>query len=131
MQDRLSVPMLRTLQGAACVVILMWAIRAASELLVVLLMALVFAYALAPLPQWLMRRFRIGKTTALVLTLAVLGTLNVLTVIFLYSSVSRMTERLSLYHERFVGLLEKFVVFANAHGINFANPSGRQTVHFG
>jgi AI-2 transport protein TqsA len=123
MSDRLSVPMLRSLQGAACVVIFIWAIRTASELLVVLLMALVFAYGFVPLPQWLMRRFRLGKTAALVLTLAMLGTLNILTLTLLYSSVSRMTERLPLYHERFVGLYERVVVFANAHAINFANLS--------
>jgi predicted PurR-regulated permease PerM len=123
MSQPVSATLLRPLQGGACVVILMWAIKAASGLVVILLTALLLAYAFVPLPQWLMRRFRIGKTAALVLTLAFLGTLNVLTVTLLYGSVSRMTERLPLYHERFMGLFEKVVVFANAHGINFANLS--------
>jgi AI-2 transport protein TqsA len=123
MSDPLSPPMLRSLQGAACVVILMWAIKAASELLVVLLMALMFAYAFAPLPRWFMQRFRLGKTAALVLTVALLGTLNVVMVAILYGSVGRMTERLPVYHEHFMSLFEKLVVFANVHGINFANLS--------
>src|SRR5580704_739489 len=123
MSGRFSAPMLRALQGAACVVVLMWAIKTASELLVILLMALVFAYALAPLPRWLMGHLRIAKTSALVSTLALLGTLNVVTVALLYGSVTRMKERLPVYQERFTVLFAKFVIFADAHGINFANLS--------
>jgi predicted PurR-regulated permease PerM len=123
MNDRLSRPMLHSLQAVAYIVILMWGIRAASHLLVVLLMALVFAYAFVPLPHWLIKRLRIGKTSALLLTLALLGTLNVVTVTLLYDSVARMKARLPEYDERFMGLFEKVLVFANAHGINFANLS--------
>ncbi len=123
MSDRLSPPILRSLQAAACLVIIMWAIRAASDLIVILLMALVLAYAFVPLPQWLMRRFQFGKTVALVLTVALLGTLNVITVSLLYESIARMTERLPEYHQYFMVLFEKLVVFADAHGINFANIS--------
>jgi AI-2 transport protein TqsA len=118
-----SHPMMRILQGVACVVIIMWGIRTTSDLLVLLLMALVFAYAFVPLPQWIMRRFRIGKTAALLLTVTLLGTLNVVTVTALYNSVERMKQRLPVYHERFMALFENVLAFANAHGINFANLS--------
>jgi AI-2 transport protein TqsA len=118
-----SQPMMRLLQGVACVVIIMWGIRTTSHLLVVLLMAIVFAYAFAPLPQWLIQRFQVGKTAALLLTLALLGTLNVVTVILLYDSVARMKVRLPEYDERFMALYDKVLVFANAHGVNFANLS--------
>ena len=118
-----SQPMMRRLEGVACVVIIMWGIRTASHLLVVLLMALVFAYAFVPLPLWLIQRFRVGKTTGLLLTLALLGTLNVVTVVLLHDSVARMKARLPVYDERFMGLYEKVLVFANAHGVNFANLS--------
>jgi len=118
-----SQPMMRRLQGVACVVIIMWGVRTASHLLVVLLMALVFAYGFVPLPLWLIQRFRVGKTAALLLTLALLGTLNVVTVVLLYDSVARMKARLPVYDERFMGLYEKVLVFANAHGINLANLS--------
>jgi len=59
----------------------------------------------------------------LLLTLALLGTLNVVTVILLYDSVARMKARLPEYDERFMGIYEKVLVFANAHGVNFANLS--------
>jgi AI-2 transport protein TqsA len=55
--------------------------------------------------------------------LAILGTLNVVTVILLYDSVARMKARLPEYDERFMGIYEKVLVFANAHGVNFANLS--------
>ena len=118
-----SQPMMRRLEGVACIVIIMWGIRTASHLLVILLMALVFAYAFVPLPHWLMQSLRTGKTAALLLTLTLLGTLNVVTVTLLYDSVARMKARLPVYDERFMGLYEKVLVFANAHGINFANLS--------
>src|SRR5260370_13777146 len=123
MSDRLSPQIFRALQVAAYLVIIMWAIRAASELLVILLTALVLAYAFVPLPQWLMQRFRMGKTVALVLTVVFLGSLNVVTVSLLYDSIARMTARLPEYHARFMELFEKLVVFANAHGIHIGEIS--------
>jgi predicted PurR-regulated permease PerM len=96
MSDRLSSPLLHSLQGAACIVIIMWAIRGASHLLVLLLMALMLAYAFVPLPQWLMHQFRLGKTLALVSTVTLLGTLNLVTIGLLYDSVLRMREKLPL-----------------------------------
>jgi len=121
MSDRWSQPMLRLMQGVACVVIIMWGIRTTAHLLVLLLTPLLLAYAFVALPQFLMHRFRFGKAIALLLTVTLLGTLNVVTVILLYDSVIRMNERLPLYHERFMSLFEKIVVFASAHGMNFAN----------
>ncbi len=123
MSQRSLSPMLQSVQAAAYIVILMWGIRTASDLLVVLLMALVFAYAFVPLPQWLMRRFRIRKTGALLWTLTLLGTLNVVTVALLYGSVARMSERLPIYRDRFMDLSAKLVIFADGHGINFAHLS--------
>jgi len=125
MSDRLSPSMLRTLEAIACAVIIGWAIRAAAHLVVLLLMAILLAYAFVPLPQWLMLRFRLGKATALMLTVVLLGTLNVVTVTILYDSISRLTERLPIYHARFMTLFDKLVVFADAHGIHLANFSAK------
>jgi AI-2 transport protein TqsA len=123
MSDRLSPPIVRALQITAYLVIIMWAIRAASELLVILLTALVLAYAFVPFPQWLMQRFRLKKTLALALTVIFLGSLNVVTVSLLYESIARITERLPEYHARFMELFDKLVAFANAHGIHIGEIS--------
>jgi AI-2 transport protein TqsA len=121
--DRLSPSMLRSLQGAACLVIIMWAIKSATHLLVILLLALMLAYAFVAVPQWLMRRFQLRKALALTFTVALFGTLNVITVTLLYESVARMTARMPVYHERFMSLFEKLVAFANTHGMHFAGLS--------
>ena len=127
--DRLSPSMLRSLQAVACLIIIMWAIRGASHLLVILLLALMLAYAFVAVPQWLMRRFQLGKALALTLTLtltftlASFGTLNVITVTLLYESVARMTVRMPVYHERFMSLFEKLIAFATTHGMHSASLS--------
>jgi AI-2 transport protein TqsA len=123
MSDRLSPAMFRSLQWVAVVVIILWAIKAASGVLVPLVMGLVLAYAFVPLPQWLMQRFRLGKGAALALTVALLGTSNVVTVVLLYDSLARMSERLPLYHARFMVLFDQLVGFGNAHGVHVANLS--------
>jgi AI-2 transport protein TqsA len=123
MSDRLSPEMFRFLQWVAVVVIILWAIKVASGVLVPLVMALVLAYAFVPLPQWLMQRFRLGKGAALTLTVAFLGTSNVVTVVLLYDSLARMSERMPMYHARFMVLFDHVVDFANAHGIHLTNLS--------
>jgi AI-2 transport protein TqsA len=123
MSSRYSPSMFRVLQGVAYAVIVMWGIRAASHLLVLIAIALLLAYAFVPLPQWLMHHFRLRKTAAMALTVALLGTLNVVTVVLLHDSVVRLRDRLPLYHAHFMGLFEKSALFASAHGINFSSLS--------
>jgi AI-2 transport protein TqsA len=123
MSDCESEPIMRLLKGVACVVLIMWGIKTASHLLVILLMAVVLAYAFVPLPRWLMLHLHLKKTTALALSVAFLGSLNVLTVTLLYNSIARMTERLPLYDERLMSLFDKLVVFANIHNFDFARLS--------
>jgi AI-2 transport protein TqsA len=117
MTQGLPVPLLRFLQAVACVVIIMWGIRTMSHLLVLLLTALMLAYAFVPLPKWLIQQFKVRKSAALALTVALLGTLNAVVITLLYESLARMTERLPIYHERFVELFEKLMIFASAHGM--------------
>jgi AI-2 transport protein TqsA len=123
MSGHWSQSMIRTLEATVCIVIIMWGMRTASHLIVVLAMALLLAYAFVPLPQWLIQRFRLGKKAALVLTVALLGTFNAVTVALLYDSVIRLREKLPVYHEHFVILFEKTVVFLHAHGIDLASLS--------
>jgi AI-2 transport protein TqsA len=123
MSDRVSPPMLRLLKGVACIVIIAWGVKSVSDLLVLLAMALVFAYVFVPLPKWLMHKFKVRKKAALALTVALLGTANVVIVVLLYDSVERMKDKLPIYHEHFMGLYDKVLVFLSAHGINLASIS--------
>ncbi len=68
MKESRAYPILRLPQGATCVVIILWAVRAASPALGPLLLSLLLAYAVAPFPKWLMRRFKFRKTSAIAMT---------------------------------------------------------------
>lgn len=125
MPDRLSPPMLRLLQGAACVVIIMWGVRTASHLLGLVLLGILLAYSFLPLPKWIMRRFKLEKNAAIGLAVALAGTVSLVTVLLLFETTLRLRERLPVYHEHFMGLYEKVLVFSNAHGINLASLPSR------
>jgi predicted PurR-regulated permease PerM len=113
--------MYRFLQGFAYVVIIMWGIRAASQLLVPVLLALLLAYGFVSWPEWLMRRFHLGKTAALVWTVALLGSFNLFSLFLLYERALRMMKILPVYQQRFMDLYGKIVVFLSAHGIALAS----------
>jgi len=108
----------------AYVVIVMWGIKAASYLLVLIAMALLLAYAFVPLPQWLMSHFRLRKVAAMALTVALLGILNMVTVSVLHDSVVRLRERDCPCTMRISwGYLKSRNFVATEHGINFASLS--------
>ena len=59
--------LVRILQVAAYIVLVAWGIRAASQVLVLLFMGITGAYGFLPLPNWLMKRFNVGKHAAMAL----------------------------------------------------------------
>lgn len=69
---------LRLLQGAAYVVLVAWGIRAASHVLSIVLIALLLTYVIAPFPKWLVHRFRLRKSLAIVLTVAFVAAIYLL-----------------------------------------------------
>ena len=50
----------RYLLTAACIVVLAWGVSAASHLISILLLSLLLAYCILPLPLWLKHRFHLG-----------------------------------------------------------------------
>lgn len=120
---RLSLPRLRLLQGAACIVIILWGITAASHLVGLALLGILLACVFLPLPEWLMQRFKLGKTSAIGLAAAFMGTLSLVTVFYLYERISHLSAKLPIYHEHFMILYERVLVFLNAHGVNLVSQS--------
>jgi len=116
-------PMLRFLQGAACTVIILWAVRAASDVLGPLLLGLLLAYAVVPFPRWLMRRFKFPKSAAIAITAVAI----VASALFLAFSLDlasvRVQEKLPVYEERLSSNYEQVEVFMSAHGIDVPNRS--------
>src|SRR5271170_6188727 len=117
MKEGSSSPMLRFLQGAACTVIVLWGVRAASPVLGPLLLGLLLAYALVPLPRWFMRRFRFPKSAAIAMTAAVVVACGLCLMLSLDVATVRIKETLPIYEQHLASLQEQVAVSMSAHGI--------------
>ena len=120
MLERLSPPM-RFLHAAACVVIILWAIKAASEIIWPVLIALLIAYCILPLPTWLLQRFKLGKSLVLLLTAAFMIGLHVVMFLMLAVTISRIRERLPLYEAHFKSAEAQFASFLTSLGLDAAS----------
>ena len=118
MTNRLTTESLRLLLGAACVVIISWGLKAASDLLSPFLLGLVLAYSGLPFVKWLRRKFHLRKASALSLAAGLMGTLQVVLVILLYENVARVKEKLPIYQERALSLYQHITVLLQSHGID-------------
>jgi predicted PurR-regulated permease PerM len=108
---------LRVLQTAAYVVIVAFGIWAASHVLSVLLLALLVTYSVLPFPKWLMHRFGVRKSLAIVLTVVFMVVLHVVISAALIEAGLQLREKWPVYAEH-IGLLhEQIAAFLSAHGI--------------
>jgi AI-2 transport protein TqsA len=116
-KDHSPSPILRFLQGAACIVIIIWGIRAASTILGPLLLGLLLAYAVVPFPKLLMRRFKVSKSAAIALMAVAVVTSALYLVFALDLATVRISEKLPSYEQHSASLYEQVTVFMNARGI--------------
>ena len=121
MREHSSSPLLLYLQVAGWAFVVMWGIRAASEVLSILLLALLLAYGFLPLPQWLMQRFGLRKPATFLATSAMLGSLGLFTAFWVYERLQRIKQMLPVYHDRFMALYGNVVSSLNARGIDYAS----------
>jgi len=117
MKDRSPHPMLRTLLGAACIVIIVAGVRATSAVLGPLLLSLLIAYAVVPFPKWLMLRFKLRKSAAIALTAVAVVAFGLYLVLALDLATIRIAAKLPIYEERCANLYQQIDVFLNAHNI--------------
>ena len=108
---------LRLLEVSAYVVIVAWGIRAASEILSVVLLSLFLAFVYLPLPKWLIRRFHLRKALAVSLGVVFVALLYLIFSVGLFEAGFKMRERLPIYEEHLASLYHQLVVFLSAHGI--------------
>ena len=108
---------MRYLQAAAYIGIVAWLIRAASHILYVVLIALLFAYVFLPVPNWLMHRFRLRKSLAIALTVVFWAVIWLALSLTMYEAGHKMVAKAPIYEERITNLDDRFGVFLSAHGV--------------
>jgi AI-2 transport protein TqsA len=118
MKDGSTSPMLRFQQGAACSLVILWGVRAASPVLGPLLLGLLLAYALVPFPKWLMRRFKLPKSIAIATTAAVAIASGTCLLLSLEFATVRIKETLPIYEQHLAILHEQVAVSMRAHGLD-------------
>jgi len=117
MKDSSPYPMLRILLGAACTVIILAGVRAASSVLGPLLLSLLLAYAVVPFPKWLMSHFKLRKTAAILLTAVAVAAFGLYLLLALDLATIRIAAKLPIYEERLANLYQQVDVFLNDHNI--------------
>src|SRR5208282_720841 len=110
-------PILRLLIGAACTVIILWGIKTVSPVLGPLLLGLLLAYAAAPFPKWLIKRFKFRKSAAIAMTALAVVALGLYLLLSLDLATVRISARLPIYEQRLAGLFEQVTAYLSAHGI--------------
>lgn len=113
----------RLLQAAAYIVVVAWGISAASHILYLVLLALLFAYVFLPFPKWLMHRFRLRQGLAIALTVVLWAIIWFAIWVALFKAGHKLMAKLPIYEERIRILHERVVVFLSAHGIQSTHDS--------
>jgi AI-2 transport protein TqsA len=110
---------LRFLLTAACLIVLIAGMKAASEILNLFLLSTLLALAILPLPQWLMRK-RVSKGVAIGLTLllVIFGGLGVLSL--LGSSIAGLIRALPTYAVRLTEMKNEIERILGSKGIEIS-----------
>ena len=124
MENNSHSSLLRFLQGAACIVIILWGIWASSSVLGPVLLGLILAYAVVPFPTWLMHRFKLRKRRATTVTAVALAATGLLALFTLEAGLAKLTARVPLYEQHLTGLYDQAtVLMSHFRGIDLANLS--------
>ena len=111
---------LRLLIGIACVVIISAGIRAAADVVSLVLFGFLLAYSALPVLQWMMRRFHVQKKIALPAAVASMAAFAILLVFLLYKNVASARERFPIYEAHARDLYQHIAAFLHAHGVDLA-----------
>jgi AI-2 transport protein TqsA len=122
-RDDLMSGSMRLLLGAACIVVILWGIKAASGVLSLILLGFLLAYSALPFVKWIMCQFHLRKIVALALAGGLLGTLQAVLAVLLYKNAVSVKQKLPIYEEHGRDLYQHVEVFLRAHSIDIARLS--------
>ena len=109
----------RSLYASACLIIVAWGVRAASHVILILLISLFLAYVMVPFPRWLIKRYKIQMRPALGMTVALVAVLYLVFSSLLFEAGLRIMVRLPSYEVHFTALYQQVTTFLNSHGTHF------------
>jgi len=109
--------LLRMLLAGAAFVIIVAGLKAAAPIVNVVLLALLIAQSLSPLPMWLMKKgAKPGSSVFLSLLLVILG--GLLLVALFSLSTARLADRLPAYQARFTALRDNVMTLLTGRGVD-------------
>ena len=111
-------PTSRFLITAAAVVVLAWGTRAAAPVLNPFLLAVVLAFSVAPLPNWFVRRFRLHKAAAILMTLVAVLAVGFSGLFVVEQAATRIKARLPTYHDRFAVVHDQAFSLLESQGLD-------------
>ena len=117
MTERVSSPMLRLILGGAGLVVLMTGVKAASHLIVVVLLSLFLAYVVLPLPRWLIHRYKLSTNSTIAVTVVLVCIAYAVITGLLILTAVRIQQKLPFYQEHYDAIHQQFVAFGNAHNV--------------
>jgi len=123
MAERFPLTLLPYVQAAASIVVLAWGVAAASHLISIVLLSLLLAYCILPLPLWLHHRFHLGKGASIGLAAVILAVGYALLSAYLAVAGHRLAAKLPVYQERLAGVYNSVIPFLASHGISVSNLS--------
>jgi len=115
-EDR-PAPPLRFLLAAACIVIIIAGMKAAASLLSPLLLALLLAQTIRPLPDWLTRK-RLPPALSVLVTVLIVLVGGIAVASLLGVSIAQLIDRLPTYQSGLTDLQERIFAFLAARGVN-------------
>ncbi len=112
-------PALRALIGGACLVIILAGLKAAAPIVTLVLLALLLAQSIAPLPNWLMTK-RLAPWLAVLITLLLVIVGGLAALSLLGASLAGLIGKLPAYQAKLTILWDDIKTFLDAHGMGIS-----------
>ncbi len=102
---------------AACLVVLIFGARAMGSFLSVILLAILLAYSVSPVPIWLIRK-RVPNGLAILATVMLAIAVGAGALTLAGASIVQLKERLPVYERNWAELIESVSGFLASHGVD-------------
>lgn len=103
--------------GGASVIIIIAGMKAGADLINQILMAMLLALCLAPLPEWLAKK-GLSKGLALAISFVLILAGGLVTAVLLANSVAGLSESYPVYEQKLTEYYNSLIQFAQAHHLN-------------